>query len=133
MVHVDYDSTWVIVSIWFGSNLLCRSFNGRAGFQDFIKSLKNILVTSGLIFGLGDMGNAFCGMLVSHLPEGYHFDISLTVFLFGRVQLLRYLLFGWLTQTNLAFATSDFGAVFLGLGILECITRGMLIQLNTIN
>jgi NO-binding membrane sensor protein with MHYT domain len=39
---------------------------------------KSILIASGLILGLAIWAMHFVGMLASHLPEGYHFDLSLT-------------------------------------------------------
>jgi NO-binding membrane sensor protein with MHYT domain len=44
-----------------------------------IKSLRKAFYNKWLILGLAIWAMHFIGMLASHLPEGYHFDISLTV------------------------------------------------------
>ena len=81
MVHVDYDSTWVIVSILVAVATCYAAVSmEELVFKAAYKKLeKSILVTSGLTLGLAIWAMHFIGMLASHLPEGYHFDISLTV------------------------------------------------------
>ncbi|HBO71638.1 MAG TPA: diguanylate cyclase, partial [Acinetobacter sp.] len=81
MVHVDYDSTLVIVSILVAvatcyAAVSMEELVFKAAYKKFEKS---ILVTSGLILGLAIWAMHFVGMLASHLPEGYNFDVSLTI------------------------------------------------------
>ena len=81
MVHVDYDSTWVIVSILVAvatcyAAVSMEELVFKTAYKKFERS---ILATSGLILGLAIWSMHFVGMLASHLPQGYHFDISLTV------------------------------------------------------
>jgi diguanylate cyclase (GGDEF)-like protein len=68
----------------------------------------------------------FIGMLASHLPEGYHFDISLTVlsYLIGATASVFAV---WLTtRPTLPMPRLILGALFLGLGISGMHYTGML-------
>ena len=80
MVHVDYDSTLVMVSILVAVATCYAAFSmGELVFKTAYKKFeKSILVASGLILGLAIWAMHFVGMLASHLPEGYHFDLGLT-------------------------------------------------------
>lgn len=128
MVHVDYDSTWVIVSILVAvatcyAAVLMEELVFKAAYKKFEKS---ILVTSGLTLGLAIWAMHFIGMLASHLPEGYHFDISLTVlsYLIGATASVFAV---WLTtRPTLPMPRLILGALFLGLGISGMHYTGML-------
>ncbi|MBH2001806.1 MAG: EAL domain-containing protein [Moraxellaceae bacterium] len=128
MVHVDYDSTWVIVSILVAvatcyAAVSMEELVFKVAYKKFEKS---ILVTSGLILGLAIWAMHFVGMLASHLPQGYHFDISLTVlsYLIGAVASIFAV---WLTtRPTLPLARLILGALFLGLGISGMHYTGML-------
>lgn len=128
MVHVDYDSTWVIVSILVAvatcyAAVSMEELVFKAAYKKFEKS---ILVTSGLTLGLAIWAMHFIGMLASHLPEGYHFDISLTVlsYLIGATASVFAV---WLTtRPTLPMPRLILGALFLGLGISGMHYTGML-------
>lgn len=128
MVHVDYDSTWVIVSILVAvatcyAAISMEELVFKAAYKKFEKS---ILVTSGLTLGLAIWAMHFIGMLASHLPEGYHFDISLTVlsYLIGATASVFAV---WLTtRPTLPMPRLILGALFLGLGISGMHYTGML-------
>ena len=128
MVHVDYDSTWVIVSILVAvatcyAAVSMEELVFKAAYKKFEKS---ILVTSGLTLGLAISAMHFIGMLASHLPEGYHFDISLTVlsYLIGATASVFAV---WLTtRPTLPMPRLILGALFLGLGISGMHYTGML-------
>ncbi|MCE1271736.1 MAG: EAL domain-containing protein, partial [Acinetobacter sp.] len=95
----------------------------KAAYKKFEKS---ILVTSGLTLGLAIWAMHFIGMLASHLPEGYHFDISLTVlsYLIGATASVFAV---WLTtRPTLPMPRLILGALFLGLGISGMHYTGML-------
>lgn len=96
MVHVDYDSTLVIVSILvaIATCYAAVSMEELVFKPAYKKFEKSILIASGLILGLAIWAMHFVGMLASHLPEGYHFDISLTVLSYLIGATARYLLFG---------------------------------------
>ncbi len=128
MVHVDYDSTWVIVSILVAVATCYAAFSmEELVFKAAYKKLeKSILVTSGLTLGLAIWAMHFIGMLASHLPEGYHFDISLTVlsYLIGATASVFAV---WLTtRPTLPMPRLILGALFLGLGISGMHYTGML-------
>lgn len=128
MVHVDYDSTLVIVSILVAVVICYAAVSMeelvfKAAYKKFEKS---ILVTSGLILGLAIWSMHFVGMLASHLPEGYHFDVGLTVlsYLIGAVASVFAV---WLTSRQaLPLARLILGAVFMGLGISGMHYTGMM-------
>ncbi|MCH7332621.1 bifunctional diguanylate cyclase/phosphodiesterase [Acinetobacter modestus] len=128
MVHVDYDSTWVIVSILVAvatcyAAVSMEELVFKAAYKKFEKS---ILVTSGLTLGLAIWAMHFIGMLASHLPEGYHFDISLTVlsYMIGATASVFAV---WLTtRPTLPMPRLILGALFLGLGISGMHYTGML-------
>lgn len=128
MVHVDYDSTWVIVSILVTvatcyAAVSMEELVFKAAYKKFEKS---ILVTSGLTLGLAIWAMHFVGMLASHLPEGYSFDISLTVlsYLVGATASVFAV---WLTtRPTLPMPRLILGALFLGLGISGMHYTGML-------
>ena len=128
MVHVDYDSTWVIASILVAvatcyAAVSMEELVFKAAYKKFEKS---ILVTSGLTLGLAIWAMHFIGMLASHLPEGYHFDISLTVlsYLIGATASVFAV---WLTtRPTLPMPRLILGALFLGLGISGMHYTGML-------
>ena len=128
MVHVDYDSTWVIVSILVAvatcyAAVSMEELVFKAAYKKFEKS---ILVTSGLTLGLAISAMHFIGMLASHLPEGYHCDISLTVlsYLIGATASVFAV---WLTtRPTLPMPRLILGALFLGLGISGMHYTGML-------
>ena len=128
MVHVDYDGTLVIVSILVAV-VVCyvavsmEELIFKTNYQKFEKS---ILVVSGLILGLAIWAMHFIGMLASHLPEGHHFDLGLTIlsYLIGAVASIFAV---WLTsRPTLPFARLILGAVFMGLGISGMHYTGML-------
>jgi NO-binding membrane sensor protein with MHYT domain len=75
----------------------------------------------------------FIGMLASHLPEGYHFDISLTACLICWCSASIFAV--WLTtRPTLPMPRLVLGAVFMGLGISGMHYTGMLaLSFNTIN
>lgn len=75
MVHVDYDSTLVIVSILvaIATCYAAVSMEELVFKPAYKKFEKSILIASGLILGLAIWAMHFVGMLASHLPEGYHF------------------------------------------------------------
>ncbi len=128
MVHVDYDSTWVIVSILVAVATCYAAVSmEELVFKAAYKKLeKSILVTSGLTLGLAIWAMHFIGMLASHLPEGYHFDISLTVlsYLIGATASVFAV---WLTtRPTLPMPRLILGALFLGLGISGMHYTGML-------
>ena len=128
MVHVDYDSTWVIASILFAVATCYAAVSmEELVFKAAYKKLeKSILVTSGLTLGLAIWAMHFIGMLASHLPEGYHFDISLTVlsYLIGATASVFAV---WLTtRPTLPMLRLILGALFLGLGISGMHYTGML-------
>ncbi|MCH7337609.1 EAL domain-containing protein [Acinetobacter sp. NIPH 2699] len=128
MVHVDYDSTLVIVSILVAVVICYAAVSMeelvfKAAYKKFEKS---ILVTSGLILGLAIWSMHFVGMLASHLPEGYHFDVGLTLlsYLIGAVASIFAV---WLTsRQTLPLARLILGAVFMGLGISGMHYTGMM-------
>ncbi|MBP7880734.1 EAL domain-containing protein [Acinetobacter sp. NIPH 1852] len=128
MVHVDYDSTLVIVSILVAVVICYAAVSMeelvfKAAYKKFEKS---ILVASGLILGLAIWSMHFVGMLASHLPEGYHFDVGLTVlsYLIGAVASVFAV---WLTsRQTLPLARLILGAVFMGLGISGMHYTGMM-------
>lgn len=128
MVHVDYDSTLVIVSILVAvvtcyAAVSMEELVFKAAYKKFEKS---ILIASGLILGLAIWSMHFVGMLASHLPEGYHFDIGLTVlsYLIGAVASMFAV---WLTtRPTLPTARLILGAVFMGLGISGMHYTGMM-------
>lgn len=128
MVNVDYDSTWVIASILVAVATCYAAVSMEELFfkAAYKKLEKSILVTSGLTLGLAIWAMHFIGMLASHLPEGYHFDISLTVlsYLIGATASV----FGvWLTtRPTLPMLRLILGALFLGLGISGMHYTGML-------
>ena len=128
MVNVDYDSTWVIASILFAVATCYAAVSmEELVFKAAYKKLeKSILVTSGLTLGLAIWAMHFIGMLASHLPEGYHFDISLTVlsYLIGATASVFAV---WLTtRPTLPLPRLVLGAVFMGLGISGMHYTGML-------
>ena len=128
MVHVDYDSTWVIVSILVAvaTCYVAVSMEELVFKAAYKKLEKSILVTSGLTLGLAIWAMHFIGMLASHLPEGYHFDISLTVlsYLIGATASVFAV---WLTtRPTLPMRRLILGALFLGLGISGMHYTGML-------
>ena len=128
MVHVDYDSTWVIASILVAVATCYAAVSmEELVFKAAYKKLeKSILVTSGLTLGLAIWAMHFIGMLASHLPEGYHFDISLTVlsYLIGATASVFAV---WLTtRPTLPMPRLILGALFLGLGISGMYYTGML-------
>ena len=128
MVHVDYDSTWVIASILVAVATCYAAVSmEELVFKAAYKKLeKSILVTSGLTLGLAIWAMHFIGMLASHLPEGYHFDISLTVlsYLIGATASVFAV---WLTtRPTLPMLRLILGALFLGLGISGMHYTGML-------
>ena len=128
MVHVDYDSTLVIVSILVAvatcyAAVSMEELVFKAAYKKFEKS---ILVTSGLILGLAIWAMHFVGMLASHLPEGYNFDVSLTIlsYLVGAIASVFAV---WLTtRPTLPMPRLILGAVFMGLGISGMHYTGML-------
>ncbi|MEB6668722.1 EAL domain-containing protein [Acinetobacter vivianii] len=128
MVHVDYDSTLVIVSILVAiatcyAAVSMEELVFKVAYKKFEKS---ILVASGLILGLAIWSMHFVGMLASHLPEGYHFDVNLTVlsYLVGAVASIFAV---WLTsRPTLPLPRLILGAVFMGLGISGMHYTGML-------
>lgn len=128
MVHVDYDSTWVIASILVAVATCYAAVSmEELVFKAAYKKLeKSILVTSGLTLGLAIWAMHFIGMLASHLPQGYHFDISLTVlsYLIGATASVFAV---WLTtRPTLPMPRLILGALFLGLGISGMHYTGML-------
>lgn len=128
MVNVDYDSTWVIASILVAVATCYAAVSmEELVFKAAYKKLeKSILVTSGLTLGLVIWAMHFIGMLASHLPEGYHFDISLTVlsYLIGATASIFAV---WLTtRPTLPMPRLILGALFLGLGISGMHYTGML-------
>lgn len=128
MVHVDYDSTWVIASILVAVATCYAAVSmEELVFKAAYKKLeKSILVTSGLTLGLAIWAMHFIGMLASHLPKGYHFDISLTVlsYLIGATASVFAV---WLTtRPTLPMPRLILGALFLGLGISGMHYTGML-------
>ena len=128
MVHVDYDSTWVIASILVAvaTCYAAVSMEELVFKAPYKKLEKSILVTSGLTLGLAISAMHFIGMLASHLPEGYHFDISLTVlsYLIGATASVFAV---WLTtRPTLPMLRLILGALFLGLGISGMHYTGML-------
>ena len=128
MVNVDYDSTWVIASILVAVATCYAAVSmEELVFKAAYKKLeKSILVTSGLTLGLAISAMHFIGMLASHLPEGYHFDISLTVlsYLIGATASVFAV---WLTtRPTLPMPRLILGALFLGLGISGMHYTGML-------
>ena len=128
MVHVDYDSTLVIVSILVAvatcyAAVSMEELVFKAAYKKFEKS---ILFTSGLILGLAIWSMHFVGMLASHLPEGYHFDFSLTVlsYIVGAIASIFAV---WLTtRPTLPIPRLILGAVFMGFGISGMHYTGML-------
>jgi diguanylate cyclase (GGDEF)-like protein len=128
MVNVDYDSTWVIASILVAVATCYAAVSmEELVFKAAYKKLeKSILVTSGLTLGLAIWAMHFIGMLASRLPEGYHFDISLTVlsYLIGATASVFAV---WLTtRLTLPMPRLILGALFLGLGISGMHYTGML-------
>ncbi|MCH7296797.1 putative bifunctional diguanylate cyclase/phosphodiesterase [Acinetobacter higginsii] len=127
MVHVDYDSTLVIVSILVAvatcyAAVSMEELVFKGAYKKFEKS---ILVASGLILGLAIWSMHFVGMLASHLPEGYHFDVNLTVlsYLIGAAASIFAV---WLTsRPTLPIPRLILGAVFMGLGISGMHYTGM--------
>ena len=128
MVHVDYDSTLVIVSILvaIATCYAAVSMEELVFKPAYKKFEKSILIASGLILGLAIWAMHFVGMLASHLPEGYHFDLSLTAlpYLVGAVASIFAV---WLTtRPTLPLPRLVLGAVFMGLGISGMHYTGML-------
>ncbi|ENX44653.1 putative bifunctional diguanylate cyclase/phosphodiesterase [Acinetobacter sp. NIPH 2100] len=127
MVHVDYDSTLVIVSILVAvatcyAAVSMEELVFKGAYKKFEKS---ILIASGLILGLAIWSMHFVGMLASHLPEGYHFDVNLTVlsYLIGAAASIFAV---WLTsRPTLPIPRLILGAVFMGLGISGMHYTGM--------
>ncbi|ENW94670.1 putative bifunctional diguanylate cyclase/phosphodiesterase [Acinetobacter dispersus] len=127
MVHVDYDSTLVIVSILVAvatcyAAVSMEELVFKGAYKKFEKS---ILIASGLILGLAIWSMHFVGMLASHLPEGYSFDVNLTVlsYLIGAAASIFAV---WLTsRPTLPIPRLILGAVFMGLGISGMHYTGM--------
>ena len=127
MVHVDYDSTLVIVSILVAVATCYAAFSMeelvfKTAYKKFEKS---ILVASGLILGLAIWAMHFVGMLAIHLPESYHFDLGLTT-LFYMVGAIASIFAVWLiSRPTLPLPRLILGAVFMGLGIAGMHYTGM--------
>ncbi|WP_332606346.1 putative bifunctional diguanylate cyclase/phosphodiesterase [Acinetobacter sp. ESBL14] len=127
MVHVDYDSTLVIVSILVAvvTCYVAVSMEELVFKGAYKKFEKSILIASGLILGLAIWSMHFVGMLASHLPEGYHFDVNLTIlsYLIGAAASVFAV---WLTsRRTLPIPRLILGAVFMGLGISGMHYTGM--------
>jgi len=127
MVHVDYDSTLVIVSILVAvvTCYVAVSMEELVFKGAYKKFEKSILIASGLILGLAIWSMHFVGMLASHLPEGYYFDINLTIlsYLIGAAASIFAV---WLTsRATLPIPRLILGAVFMGLGISGMHYTGM--------
>ncbi|WP_343621529.1 putative bifunctional diguanylate cyclase/phosphodiesterase [Acinetobacter proteolyticus] len=127
MVHVDYDSTLVIVSILVAvvTCYVAVSMEELVFKGAYKKFEKSILIASGLILGLAIWSMHFVGMLASHLPEGYYFDINLTIlsYLIGAAASIFAV---WLTsRPTLPIPRLILGAVFMGLGISGMHYTGM--------
>ena len=128
MVHVDYDSTLVIVSILVAVATCYAAFSMeelvfKTAYKKFEKS---ILVASGLILGLAIWAMHFVGMLVIHLPESYHFDLGLTTLSY-MVGAIASIFAVWLTsRPTLPLPRLILGAVFMGLGIAGMHYTGMM-------
>ncbi|MCU4582740.1 EAL domain-containing protein [Acinetobacter gyllenbergii] len=127
MVHVDYDSTLVIVSILVAvvTCYVAVSMEELVFKGAYKKFEKSILIASGLILGLAIWSMHFVGMLASHLPEGYHFDVNLTIlsYLIGAAASVFAV---WLTsRPTLPIPRLILGAVFMGLGISGMHYTGM--------
>lgn len=127
MVHVDYDSTLVIVSILVAVATCYAAFSMeelvfKTAYKKFEKS---ILVASGLILGLAIWAMHFVGMLAIHLPESYHFDLGLTTLSY-MVGAIASIFAVWLTsRPTLPLPRLILGAVFMGLGIAGMHYTGM--------
>ena len=127
MVHVDYDSTLVIVSILVAVATCYAAFSMeelvfKTAYKKFEKS---ILVASGLILGLAIWAMHFVGMLAIHLPESYHFDLGLTTLSY-MVGAIASIFAVWLTsRPTLPLPRLVLGAVFMGLGIAGMHYTGM--------
>lgn len=127
MVHVDYDSTLVIVSILVAVATCYAAFSMeelvfKTAYKKFEKS---ILVASGLILGLAIWAMHFVGMLAIHLPESYHFDLGLTTLSY-MVGTIASIFAVWLTsRPTLPLPRLVLGAVFMGLGIAGMHYTGM--------
>ena len=128
MVHVDYDSTLVIVSILVAVATCYAAFSMeelvfKTAYKKFEKS---ILVASGLILGLAIWAMHFVGMLAIHLPESYHFDLGLTTLSY-MVGAIASIFAVWLTsRPTLPLPRLILGAVFMGLGIAGMHYTGMM-------
>lgn len=128
MVHVDYDNTLVIVSILVAvatcyAAVSMEELVFKTAYKKFEKS---ILVASGLILGLAIWAMHFVGMLGSHLPEGYHFDLGLTTLSY-MVGAIASIFAVWLTsRPTLPLPRLILGAVFMGLGIAGMHYTGMM-------
>ncbi|WP_436899540.1 putative bifunctional diguanylate cyclase/phosphodiesterase [Acinetobacter gyllenbergii] len=127
MVHVDYDSTLVIVSILVAvvTCYVAVSMEELVFKGAYKKFEKSILIASGLILGLAIWSMHFVGMLASHLPEGYYFDVNLTIlsYLIGAAASIFAV---WLTsRRTLPIPRLILGAVFMGLGISGMHYTGM--------
>ncbi|MCU4569326.1 EAL domain-containing protein [Acinetobacter ursingii] len=128
MVHVDYDYTFVLGSVLVAVIVCYVAISTeQLIFKDTYKHFEKwILISSSLILGFAIWSMHFVGMFACHLPEGYSFDLGLTIlsYLIAAVASLFAL---WLTsRPTLPLPRLVIGSVLMGLGISGMHYTGMM-------
>lgn len=119
MVHVEYDSTLVIVSVLLA---IVTCYVGISTEQLFDRRNNKkispfILLFSGLVFGLAIWSMHFVGMLTFYVPEQYTFDVKLTLLSYGVAATSSYFAVWLITQPTLPALRLILGAILMGMGI----------------
>ena len=128
MSYMGYDTTLVIGSACVAV-IICYvaiSLEQLIFKQQTTHIKKLMMCVCGMLFGFAIWAMHFVGMLACHLPEGYSFDISLTIISYVIAAIASTFAVWLTTRDTLPIVRLILGAVLMGLGVSGMHYVGML-------
>ena len=128
MIHMGYDYALVAGSV-FVAVITCYiaiTLEQLIFQAHYPRRQKFLIISSGLIFGLAIWTMHFVGMMACHLPNGYQFNLSLTLFSYV-IAAVTSIFAVWLTtRETLPIPRLLLGAFLMGVGISGMHYTGMI-------
>ncbi|WP_089604265.1 EAL domain-containing protein [Acinetobacter piscicola] len=128
MSYMGYDTTLVIGSACVAV-IICYvaiSLEQLIFKQQTTHIKKLMMCVCGMLFGFAIWAMHFVGMLACHLPEGYSFDVSLTIISYVIAAIASTFAVWLTTRDTLPIVRLILGAVLMGLGVSGMHYVGML-------
>ncbi|MEG0488576.1 MAG: EAL domain-containing protein, partial [Acinetobacter sp.] len=128
MSYMGYDTSLVIGSVC-AAVIICYvaiSLEQLIFKQQTARIKKMMMCICGMVFGFAIWAMHFIGMFACHLPEGFSFDVGLTIFSYVIAAIASTFAVWLTTRDTLPIVRLILGAVLMGLGVSGMHYVGML-------